>query len=144
MARLHIYVDEMDGKTVSKFGKTENLGKIVFHNQHSSKSLTVTIQGEPGAGNALCQGSTEFPAFTIASNASEKKMAFKVCDSYTGDSFEYTATLDGAVLEDPIIIIERSGWFGGEIAAALGIGVVGIAIGALTTRWMKSRAPART
>lgn len=104
MARLHIYVNDKCGKTVSKFG-VEPDDEIVFFNQHPSNTLTVSIEAEPKEGNALCCGSEGIETFTVTPE--ERRKAFSICRTYKADTFKYTATISGSEPEDPIIIIER-------------------------------------
>jgi hypothetical protein len=113
MARLHIYVNEIEGKTVSKFGKPKDSDKIVFHNQHATGTLTVVINSDPQFGNALCKGTQPVTTFTVAPTAKE---AFSICNAYQGEMFKYTAQINGFQLEDPIIIIEKSGFTIGPVA----------------------------
>lgn len=110
MAKLNIYLTEKNEATISQFGKPKDNDKITFHNKHSTETLTVSIQGEPGAGNALCKGSQEVPTFTVTPG--EKKKSFSVCDAYQAETFKYTATIGQFDSEDPIIIIERGKLFG--------------------------------
>jgi hypothetical protein len=68
--------------------------------------LAVTIQGEPDAGIALCQGSQKFESFTMS--VAEQRKAFTVCTDYRGATFKYSAQVGTAAPEDPIIIIGRN------------------------------------
>jgi hypothetical protein len=144
MPRLHIYVSEKGGKTVSKFGKPKDNDKVVFHNQHDSATLSVKILGDAVANKALCQGSMSFPEFTVDPKA---KKAFEICQGYGGQEFEYTAQIGAFALEDPIIIIERSGGSGflpPNVSHVL-IPVAAFLLGAfLAARWVKSRSAPRT
>jgi len=107
VAKLNIFVNEKNGQTVSKFGKAKDSEKIVFHNQHPTQTLTVTVVGEtPAAGVPLCEGPGQntVSSFTVAAAGQQ---AYKICNAYLADTFKYTATIQGATPEDPIIIIER-------------------------------------
>ena len=137
MARLHIYVNDKGGKTVSKFGKPRDNDKIVFHNQHPSNTLTVTIEGEPEAGIALCKGSQEITSFTVTPADPGQKKAFSICSDYRGETFKYTATIAGSEPEDPIIIIERSNFFNVYGTAVLFVGVAALAFAAGTLFGMR-------
>ena len=102
MARLHIYVGDRNGQTVSKFGKPKDSDKVVFHNQHPSNELVITTDAA-----ALCKSKNGPAEMTIHVPAGGK-MAYVICDAFQGDSFKYTATIAGSAPEDPIIILEKS------------------------------------
>jgi len=135
VARLHIYVNDNGGKTVSKFGKPRDNDKIVFHNQHPGNSLEVSIEGEPDAGIALCKGAQKIETFTVT--PAEQKKAFSICSDYRGETFKYTATIAGSEPEDPIIIIERSNFFDVYGTAVLFVGVAALAFAAGTLFGMR-------
>lgn len=144
MPRLHIYVQEKGGKTVSKFGKTKDNDKVVFHNQHGTDTLQVKILGDAVANKALCQGSMSFPEFSVGP---KDKKAFEICQGYGGQEFEYTAQIGTFALEDPIIIIERSGNSGflpPQLAQGLTLTAVFIFGVAAGIAWMKRKSVPRT
>lgn len=127
MARLHIYVDVKDDKTVSKFGVTKTK-RVVFHNQHATDTLVVTIDGATADRSPLCKGQQKIVSFDVT--AVEKEEGYKICKDYPLDTFKYTATLGTAAAEDPIVIIETSWFFGGD---ALVAAVIGAGVGAIVT-----------
>lgn len=115
--KLHINIGKKSNHTVSQYdGKMRETDVIVFHNKSNDGSkLTVTINSEPNDGNALCvaprpadpEDEVEVPG-PIEVSAQQRKKEFIICSAYTGDTFEYKAQLDGAAIEDPIIIIDRA------------------------------------
>jgi hypothetical protein len=133
VAKLNIFVNEKNGQTVSKFGKAKDGEKIVFHNQHPAQPLSVSVIGEPpSAGVPLSDGTNPVSSFTVS--VAEGKKAFWIRAGYLAETFKYTATIQGSVPEDPIIIIERKRAFESPIVAAT-IGavagfVLGLAVGA--------------
>ena len=102
-ARLNIHVNDDCGKTVSKFG-VDSEGVVEFINDHGTKTLTVSIQTDPGNGTALQCDDEPIATFTVTPSG---KRAFRIPRNFTAESFKYTATLEGSEPEDPIIIIER-------------------------------------
>lgn len=141
MARLHIFVHEMDapdgGKlTVSKFGKPKDFNKVVFHNSHEIKKLTIDID-QPGA---LCKSNQLPEDFPITIDAGNKQ-GYRICDEFDGSEFKYTATLEGSAPEDPIIIIE--GWSViesfGLVPALIGTAIVTFIAGAYFQHWRMKR-----
>jgi hypothetical protein len=138
VARLHIYVTDKNEETFSKFGKPKDSDKIVFHNQHPSKTLTVTIQSEPQAGSALCKGNTAVDAFSVT--PAEQKKSYTICKDYEAEIFKYTATIAGSAPEDPVIIIERAKFLESS-AVQVGIGFVA---GALVAVAVLKMMPVRT
>lgn len=99
---LTIRFDKKDGKTVSKFAISKT-GLIWLRND-AAAPVTVTF----GDQTPLCVGNTPCPSVVIASGEAK---VFQVCDSVAeGQEFKYTAEVQGAVPEDPIVIIEPSHW----------------------------------
>lgn len=105
MAKLDLHILKRNDKTFTKFDKNRDNDKIVFHNLDTTDQLVVTIESQPGLGDALCKGTQPVNSFVVAAGSKEP---FKLCSTYTGDSFKYTAQIGTSTAEDPIIIISRS------------------------------------
>ena len=125
MARLHIYVDVRDGNTISKFGVPRN-GQVVFLNQHATDSLHVVIEGASADSSPLCKGGQKIVSFDVAAG---KKDGYKICSDFEGVAFKYSATVGNAATEDPIVIIETSGFSTTE--ALVGGAIIGFGLGLL-------------
>jgi len=108
---------EDNNQTVSKFVAADK-GKIAFHND-SGADAEVRFEGE----SPVCVGNDPQPIFIIESG---KQKEFKVCSNTTGNSYKYTATVEGALPEDPILIIERAPIIWVEMAGPV---LVGLAVG---------------
>ena len=102
MARLHIRLSQKDGKTHTTFGKKKDADKVFFYNDDPGETLTVTIS-DP---NALCDGGQPAPQPIVVAPLSNA--GYKICTSYSGAHFTYTAQIGTSTPEDPIIIIEHS------------------------------------
>jgi hypothetical protein len=105
VAKLDLHILKRNDKTFTKFDKNRDNDKIVFHNLDTTDQLAVTIESQPGLGDALCKGNQPVNSFVVAAG---NKEPFKLCSTYTGDSFKYTAQIGTSTAEDPIIIISRS------------------------------------
>ena len=132
MARLNIFVSDKNGQTVSKFGKPKDSDKIVFHNDHPTNELVITTESP-----ALCKSKTS-PAEQTIHVPGGGTMAYVVCDAFQGDSFKYTATIAGSLPEDPIIIIEKSGFLSPVLINVL-VGVGGLVVGLLISKFLARR-----
>src|ERR1700741_4986491 len=121
--KMTIRFNVENGNTVSKFAVNEK-GQITFAND-ADAGLTVEFKN----GSPICQGNQPVTNFPVDKHSSKM---YQVCDKIAGSSYKYTATVAGANQEDPIVIIERSGWLGSIASnpgAALGVGVaLGIAV----------------
>jgi hypothetical protein len=96
--KLDVHVNvEGNNQTVSKFAAFEG-GHVTFYND-AGAALTVSF----GDTSPLCQGGNPQLTINVAANAHKK---LKICDGVAGQSFKYTATVDGAAPEDPILIFE--------------------------------------
>jgi hypothetical protein len=85
-------------QTVSKFVVVRN-DQVTFSNKGSADAVV-----EFKAGSPLCKGNQPFDnPFTLGVNGEEK---LKVC--VDGGEYKYTATVTGALAEDPILIVERA------------------------------------
>lgn len=130
MAKLDLHILKRNDKTFTKFDKNRDNDKIVFHNLDTTDQLVVTIESQPGLGDALCKGNQPVvDPFVVAAAGKE---TFKLCSAYTGDSFKYTAQIGTSTAEDPIIIISRSAIIPPELlftAAGLALVALGILIG---------------
>lgn len=122
---------EGDNQTVSKFVAPDK-GKISFHND-SSTNAEVKFEGA----SPVCVGNNPQPIFIIEAN---QQKDFKVCINTAGNSYKYTATVDGALPEDPILFVERVPSGGGSIlnpifwvenAGPIGVGIIIGAAGAV-------------
>lgn len=147
MAKLNIYINEEQGKTLSKFGKAKDNEKIVFNNQHPTAALAVTIVTPPDIRSVLCEkdGTTAAPNPFSVPNL--KSTGYWVCNDYQGTSFKYTAQVGTAAPEDPIIIIERSSHSGISvpIAGTVGIALAAFILGAaIAMMWARSRTAPRS
>lgn len=97
--QFNIRISHVNDKTQSRFGAQKDKA-IVFHND-SKSALTVHIS-EP---DVLCDASGPITSFFVVAPGASR--AFKVCQGWrAGRDFKYTAQIEGAVAEDPIIIIE--------------------------------------
>ena len=133
MAKLEIFftVDE-NNNTVSQFyvSKPEHLE---FNNM-GDKVLTIEVKKPVGV-DVLCKKHDKDPVtgFTVAAKGAPggaDKVKMYICDSYEGDTFTYSAQIEGTGKEDPIIIIGRDSaplpivaWLPG-LAGGLVLGVV--------------------
>jgi hypothetical protein len=99
MAQLNIYVKNTNNRTTSQFGITGN-GKIVFHNM-DTRVLHVVIESESEE-YPILEAGKPVSYFTVQPRG---KQAFTV-GNLKGSTFKYTAKLELADPEDPIIIIE--------------------------------------
>ncbi len=105
MAKVQVYIGVIKGKTEAPHGRMKRKDAIIFHNNSPTGSMTITIDGEDGAGIPLCtsRGGAEKSSFTVAS---KKEAQFVICPEYKGRLFKYSAQVEGAKAKDPIIIIE--------------------------------------
>ena len=131
MAKLDISVNDKNGQTVSVYGKLKDNENIVFHNDHPTNELTITTDAA-----ALCKSKSSPAEMTIHVPAMGK-MPYVVCGGFQGSSFKYTATIAGSLPEDPIIIIEKSGFLTPVILTGLA------AAGGLILGWLISKFLAR-
>lgn len=83
-------------QTVSKFVVLEN-AQVTFINAATAQAR-VEFEGD----GPLCQGSQKANPILIDAGKEQK---LKVC--VAGGQFKYRATVDGALTEDPILIVER-------------------------------------
>ena len=95
---LDIHVIVKDGQTVSTFALFEG-GQMFFHND-ADKDLSVTFV----AAQDLCDDPGDAPQpMTIQP---DKKDHWKVCDGAAAKELKYTAVVQDALPEDPIVIFE--------------------------------------
>lgn len=127
MAKLDLHILKRNDKTFTKFDKNRDNDKIVFHNLDTTDQLVVTIESQPGLGDALCKGTQPVNSFVVAAGSKEP---FKLCSAYTGDSFKYTAQIGTSTAEDPIIIISRSAIIPPELVFTV-VAIVLVAAGIL-------------
>lgn len=92
---IHVGVDG-NNHTVSKFAVAES-GYVALQNDASAK-LNVTFPET----SPLCLGTER--QISIDLSAGELKN-YQVCAGAAGQSFKYTATVDGAQPEDPYILV---------------------------------------
>lgn len=107
MSGLDLDIYSKDGKTHTKF-RMKWYETITFHNSDPKAPLTVTIQGDKGAGPVLERNGDAYDKeIKVPSGGSSQ--SFKICPAYTrtATSFKYTARIEGADVEDPIVIIEK-------------------------------------
>jgi hypothetical protein len=122
---------EGDNQTVSKFVAPDK-GKIAFHNDSGTKA-EVKFEGA----SPVCVGNDPQPILIIESMQQKE---FKVCNNTTGNSYKYTATVDGALPEDPILIIERAPIIWVEMAGPVLFGLAcGVVAGYLIAMRRKMR-----
>ncbi len=124
---IHIKVDDAN-RTVSQFAVSEK-GQVTFYNDANALA-TVKFDGA----SPLCQGNTPKNPIEIPGGANRK---FQVCNDTANLQFKYTATVDNAQPEDPILIIESVSIGGGSVSnpiiwveMAPGI-VIGLVLGAI-------------
>lgn len=98
-------IDLEDGQeqTVSQF-VIDDKAQVTFENA-ADKQLSVSIKDATEQDSPLCQGNTPAPSFQVDAGDSKKLM---VCDDTEWTEFKYTATVEDALPEDPIVIIEKS------------------------------------
>jgi hypothetical protein len=84
-------------QTVSKFVVEEN-DKVTFQNKGSSDAKV-----DFGASAPLCQGNTPLNPIQLPLNGTK---TLKVC--VASGEYKYTATVTGALAEDPILIVEKA------------------------------------
>jgi hypothetical protein len=128
--KLNIHVAVQNNQTVSKFVVPE-YGKVIFHNDASAK-LTVEFD-EPAA---LCKGGN--PQASIDVDPGNKEN-LKVCSGTTITSLKYTATVENALPEDPILIIESSSIIGSTMFAVGATAAVALVAGYVLGRNLKVR-----
>jgi hypothetical protein len=130
--KLNIHVAVENNQTVSKFVVHEN-GQVIFRNDASAK-LKVEFS-DPAA---LCKGGTAKAFIDVDPGMKEN---LKVCNGTTMTSLKYTATVENALPEDPILIIERDpiNIFESSFLVAAGGLVVGLVAGYLIARQLKTR-----
>lgn len=132
--KLDIRVNvEGDNQTVSKFAVFEG-GHVVFHNDADAK-LTVSFAGT----SPLCQGGNAQMSFTVDPGKHKK---FKSCDGVAGQSFKYTAKVDNAAAEDPILIYDAKPiiiYDSFNVVSAAGGLLFGLLAGYLIARRMMTR-----
>jgi hypothetical protein len=103
---IRIKVDDTTNQTVSRFAVDEK-GQVTIYNDASAGLKVEFDDASP-----LCQGNTPKNPIEIDAGKDDK---FQVCNDSGGLEFKYTATVDGAAEEDPILIIERAGSGGGNV-----------------------------
>ena len=102
MADLTIVIDVRDNQTMSSY-KIPKSGKLTFKNSSTTDALVISAKGD----NALpiCENNQPIPPpLTIAAGTSK---TVRICDTFNGQEFLYTAQIGQAAAEDPIVIIER-------------------------------------
>jgi hypothetical protein len=132
MSKLNIYVYSEVGQTVSKFGKTKDGEKVVFHNRDTAAQLTIQTD-QP----ALCEnnGSNAPNPFTVDPG---QKQSYKICDSFDGE-FKYTAVIAGSNVEDPIIIVEPRSMYSIDFMTAVVVGGTALLVGVVLTALVMRR-----
>lgn len=134
-------VDDTTYQTVSTFA-IEEKGQVSFVNK-ADKTANVTFADT----SPFCQGSNrEPPSFDVLPGQTSPH---KVCKDIADQEFKYTATVLDALPEDPILIIERAPYDGGNetnpivwvdmIAPVLGGLVVGVVAGYLVAMGRRMR-----
>ncbi|MGH8285572.1 MAG: hypothetical protein ACRETT_07380 [Steroidobacteraceae bacterium] len=97
--QFNIRISHVKDKTQSRFGAKKDKA-IVYHNDSKSE-LTVRVS-EP---DVLCDASGPITTFFVVAPGANR--AFTICQGFkAGRDFKYTAQIEGAAAEDPIIIIE--------------------------------------
>jgi hypothetical protein len=84
-------------QTVSKFVLYPN-AQVTFHNKATANAVVEFAEPSP-----VCKGGQSISSIPLIPGQEEK---LKIC--VEAGEFKYTATVDGAVAEDPIFIVERS------------------------------------
>jgi hypothetical protein len=130
--KLNIHVTVQNNQTVSQFLLHEN-GQVIFHND-ASANLKVEFN-DP---NALCKGGTAMASIDVDPG---KKENLNVCNGTTMMSVKYTATVEPALPEDPILIIERKpiNIFESSFLIAAGGLLLGLIVGYLIAHRLMSR-----
>ena len=104
----------------------------VTHPSHPTSELTITTDAA-----ALCKSKSSPAEMTIHVPAMGK-MPYVVCGGFQGSSFKYTATIAGSLPEDPIIIIEKSGFLTPVILTGLAA-AGGLILGLLISKFLARR-----
>lgn len=130
--KLNIHIAVQNNQTVSQFLLHEN-GQVIFHNDAGAK-----LKVEFSDPNALCKGGTAKASIDVDPG---KKENLNVCNGTTMTSVKYTATVENALPEDPILIIERSpiNIFESNYLLAAGGLLLGLIAGYLIARRLMSR-----
>ncbi len=133
---ISIKVDNAN-QTYSRFVIDEK-GQVSFRNDATNLANILFEDPSP-----FCQGSNPEPlSFDIGSGQTS---THKVCKDFGDREFKYTATVVGALPEDPILFVERAGGGGGsstnpiiwvEMVPSL---LVGMLLGAFAGYWLAKR-----
>jgi len=110
MADLTIHVVNDNGKTASRFSVPPG-GQIKFVNDGAA-DMTIALKPNVNPGPVLCKGNNDNNPLTSFKVKAGKHDTVFVCKSFPGDSFAYSAQIEGTVLEDPIIIIQKDSYPG--------------------------------
>jgi len=109
MADLTIYVDAQlaKGKLQTMSGyKIPPSGKIIFENVATGQGDLVISPKHPAIALPFCKSDGTTGKTLEAIPPGEKRGA-KICNEFAGKQFLYTAQIEGAEAEDPIVIIEK-------------------------------------
>jgi hypothetical protein len=105
MADLTIVVDVRNNQTMSSYSIPPS-GKLVFMNNSGIDSLVISPKdGDPPL--PFCENNGDTPK-TLPPIGKYSSDTVKICDSFNGEYFLYTAQIGQAAAEDPIVIIEKS------------------------------------
>ena len=148
MAKLEIYVTAEGDNTVSQFyvSKSEH----VWFNNQGDKPLEIVVKESSEPGPVLCKGNNNqgpTTRFTVAAKGAPggaDQVKMRICDSYNGKTFKYSAEIEGKVKEDPIIIIGRDSFRPGPAfnLADLGLGLLaGIVLTLVALRLFRKQRP---
>jgi hypothetical protein len=137
MADLTIYVDVQlaNGQLQTMSGyKIPPSGKTIFENIAKDQGNLEILPKHPNISLPFCKsdGKTEK---TLGAIAPGGKGGVKICDSFTGQQFLYTARIGDTNAEDPIVIIERKMNFSPDPYSMLFVGLgVGAALAYLVVK----------
>lgn len=145
MSNLRIYVDvnTTNNTTYSSFG-VDKANKVFFNNIHSTDTLTVVVKDATTTSSPLCdngKNGPKVPTFAVGPGGHE---AYSICADFQGKSFKYDATIGNAATEDPIVIIEKSGYdpgaTNGTLAIVAGVSLLLGALGVLGYQKLRGKA----
>jgi hypothetical protein len=136
MADLTIVVDVRDEQTMSSY-KIPRSGKLVYKN--ASKDFDLTVSQKRQNPLPLCEsnGNVEIELPLVVPKDTESR-DLRICNSFKGQEFLYTAQIGMAAEEDPIVIIDKKKDASFDPLAAA---ILGASLGAAATYLIvKSRA----
>lgn len=148
MAQLEIFITvDANNNTVSQYYVSKS--QHVTFNNMADKPAKIAVTNPVGV-PVLCEkqndDTTAKAEFTVPAQANNKPGSVKmsICNSYDGETFKYSAEVEGTNKEDPIIIIGRDTFTPSIVAnlPILGLGLIaGIALTLVVQRLFMRRRP---